>query len=232
MITSRGPIVATIDSPSQIERLVGGTGPCTCKQLINGFHLEFTWNCVEHVAVPAGSSIGAHTHDRTEEIYVLLSGRGCMQIDGESVDVTAGDVVTTQIGTRHSIAGIEPSGVTFLVVEAFPSERHHGDGRSRVLTRTTADADGSAYDLAAALTGAWHALDVVDLAHAAVRTFPSDDGTERVVFIAAGAVSADVDVAPLLQAGQCMFVPSGMALTVRTASATPARLIIVALRER
>ncbi|MFC4312366.1 cupin domain-containing protein [Steroidobacter flavus] len=60
--------------------------------------------------IPPGASEGVHTHNvgdekegSFDEFYYILSGSGQMQIDGQSVPVTAGDHVFTPNGVAHGI---------------------------------------------------------------------------------------------------------------------------------
>lgn len=67
--------------------------------------------------MPAGTSIGEHLHDDTEEIYFVLSGTGVMTLDGEEREVRAGDAVLTQPLARHGIRNPGPGELEVLIVE-------------------------------------------------------------------------------------------------------------------
>ncbi len=61
--------------------------------------------------IPPGASEGVHTHQlgsrelgSYDEFYYVLEGSGVMQIDGETVPVSAGDHVFTPIGVPHGIS--------------------------------------------------------------------------------------------------------------------------------
>ena len=57
------------------------------------------WSFVDLVKVPAGADIGLHTHlADNEEIYIIVSGTGRMQIDGEEILVGTGDVIINRPG--------------------------------------------------------------------------------------------------------------------------------------
>ena len=56
-----------------------------------------------------GQATQRHFHARSEEIYVLLEGRGEMEIDGARRDVGPGDAILIPPGAWHQItAGAEP----------------------------------------------------------------------------------------------------------------------------
>jgi mannose-6-phosphate isomerase-like protein (cupin superfamily) len=54
-------------------------------------------------------------HDR-DEVYVVLDGRGTLQIDGGSVDLEAGDAAFVPAGVDHRFTGYE--GLSVLVIFA------------------------------------------------------------------------------------------------------------------
>src|SRR5918994_5417361 len=116
-----GPVSNDAEHCGATRRLIGGDGTCHWKTLINGMHLNGNWNVIEYLHVPTGASIGTHTHLRTEEIYYITSGRARMEINGEPLEVAAGDLVTNPIGGRHGIANPTGEDMTFYVVEVFPA---------------------------------------------------------------------------------------------------------------
>jgi len=63
-----------------------------------------------------GASIGEHRHDGDEEIYVLLSGRGRMKVDGVEQDVGPGDVCLTRNGHSHDLTNGPEGPMHFLVI--------------------------------------------------------------------------------------------------------------------
>lgn len=73
---------------------------------------------VDLVVVPAGSSIGDHTHGTAdEEVYVIISGSGTMAVDGQHVDVAAGDVVVNRPGGRHGLDNTGDEPLRLVVVD-------------------------------------------------------------------------------------------------------------------
>ncbi len=64
---------------------------------------------VHHVQI---SDARLHYHERTDEIYYVIAGRGTMVLDGEEVELHEGVVVYVPRGTRHKAKG----DLTVLVV--------------------------------------------------------------------------------------------------------------------
>ena len=55
------------------------------------------------VTIAPGCSIGEHQHVGESELFYFISGSGVVTDDGERVDVTVGDVMTTGDGHSHSV---------------------------------------------------------------------------------------------------------------------------------
>ena len=73
---------------------------------------------VDLSTVPAGSEIGTHTHERdNHELYVIVSGRGLMELDGEVFEVGPGDVVLNGPGGTHGLKNISETELRLVVVE-------------------------------------------------------------------------------------------------------------------
>ncbi len=53
--------------------------------------------------LPAGQATERHYHAKTEEIYVVVEGRGEMEIDGERRPVAPGDAVLIPPGAWHQL---------------------------------------------------------------------------------------------------------------------------------
>ena len=68
-----------------------------------------------------GQATERHYHARSEELYSFLEGGGALEIDGERLEVAAGDTVLIPPGARHTItAGAD--GARFLCCCAPPYE--------------------------------------------------------------------------------------------------------------
>lgn len=60
--------------------------------------------------IPAGETTLRHRHLCSEEVYLIRSGEGEMQLAGESFSVVVGDAVVIPAGTPHAICnrGLTP----------------------------------------------------------------------------------------------------------------------------
>lgn len=70
-----------------------------------------------------GQATERHYHVRTEELYVLLDGRGEMEVDGVRAAVGPGDAVLIPSGAWHQIRATDDEPLRFLCCCA-PSYSH------------------------------------------------------------------------------------------------------------
>ena len=55
------------------------------------------------VTLNPGHAMNYHSHDRRDEVWVVLSGSGRTIVDGMEQSVSAGDVITMDAGCRHTV---------------------------------------------------------------------------------------------------------------------------------
>ena len=55
------------------------------------------------VTLHAGHQMNYHSHERRDEVWNVISGKGRSIVDGMEQPVQAGDVVTMQAGCRHTL---------------------------------------------------------------------------------------------------------------------------------
>ena len=61
-------------------------------------NLSVTW-----VEVPPGADQRSHSHEESEQIYVIVRGRGRMQIAGDEEEVGEGDLIFIPPAADHGI---------------------------------------------------------------------------------------------------------------------------------
>ena len=77
-------------------------------------HLQ-TLMFLAHASVTPGNKLIGHV-DPMEEIYVIQSGRGCMQIGDEVCEVEPGDAIHIPVGHFHELTNTGEEVLTLLVV--------------------------------------------------------------------------------------------------------------------
>lgn len=71
---------------------------------------------VDLVEIPPGSTIGRHTHGDDEELYIVVSGRAVVELDGEQFKAGPGDVVLNRPGGTHALTVVGDETVRIAVV--------------------------------------------------------------------------------------------------------------------
>ena len=225
-----GPITNDTKQLGITRQLIGGKGVCFWKQLINGMHLGGHLHCVEYVVVPPGASIGRHTHERTEEIYYILSGRASMDIDDTSREVVAGELITTPLGASHALANASEQFLTIFVLEVFPGETGtpgevaHLPLRSQLLERIAArDATEGVFsasiDLAPYFTGNWADFTLAHIPPGGQLGPSTREGHDEVLFVVSGLAEITFgDESISGRAGLCIGLSAQISRTVCNAS--------------
>ncbi len=63
-----------------------------------------------------GASIGFHTHENEEEMFVVLSGKALIDDNGVEVEVSVGDTILTGNGAGHAVKSLGPDRLELLAV--------------------------------------------------------------------------------------------------------------------
>ncbi|MCI8507320.1 MAG: cupin domain-containing protein [Lachnospiraceae bacterium] len=68
--------------------------------------------------LPAGASVPfIHSHKNNEEIYVVLSGKGKAVIDGETVELAAGDWIRISPTGKRQFFAAEDTAISFACIQ-------------------------------------------------------------------------------------------------------------------
>lgn len=68
--------------------------------------------------LPAGAGVPfVHSHKQNEEIYGILSGKGSVVLDGETVQLTAGDWLKVAPAAKRQFSAAGNSGMTFVCIQ-------------------------------------------------------------------------------------------------------------------
>ena len=92
--------------PIQAEACHDGEGVLLCRSLLDGFDSQ-NFRFMHSHELPAGVSIGKHLHDRNEEVYFLVSGKGILTYDDVEYEMLAGDISLCKIGHSHAFKATE-----------------------------------------------------------------------------------------------------------------------------
>lgn len=68
--------------------------------------------------LPAGAGVPfVHSHKQNEEIYGILSGKGSVVLDGETVQLTAGDWLKVAPAAKRQFSTAADTGMTFICIQ-------------------------------------------------------------------------------------------------------------------
>jgi mannose-6-phosphate isomerase-like protein (cupin superfamily) len=94
----------------------------------DGWHLLKTPELsVIQERMPPGTAEVRHFHHRAQQFFYILAGEAVMEIDRQSVTLTAGQGVWIPVGKPHQIKNESSDDIHFLVISQPPS---HGDRES------------------------------------------------------------------------------------------------------
>lgn len=74
------------------------------------------------ITLEPGATIGEHAHPNTEDLYLILAGRGVGILDGEHFPVGPGDLFLVRAGGSHGLINDSDGPLTFLGLLTRPSE--------------------------------------------------------------------------------------------------------------
>jgi mannose-6-phosphate isomerase-like protein (cupin superfamily) len=78
-------------------------------------NLAITW-----VQGAPGSQQSLHAHPDSEQVYVIVAGRGRMMVDGQERDVGAGTMVLIPPGAQHAIRNPGPEQLIYVTATSPP----------------------------------------------------------------------------------------------------------------
>lgn len=68
--------------------------------------------------LPAGACVPfVHAHKQNEEIYVILSGKGKAEIDGETITLAAGDWIRVAPEGKRQFFAAEDSAISYVCIQ-------------------------------------------------------------------------------------------------------------------
>lgn len=93
-----------------VYRMNNGTGTITAKMYMDGQYK------IIHCSIHAGSSIGLHKHETSDDINYVLSGKGKAVCDGQEEILSPGTCHICQKGSEHSIKNTSDENLILLTM--------------------------------------------------------------------------------------------------------------------
>jgi len=73
------------------------------------------WAFVDHLLVPAGSTVGRHFHSGVDEVCLVIKGKGKVRVNDEWADIAYGDAVPVKAGEIHSLESTDTDPLEMIV---------------------------------------------------------------------------------------------------------------------
>lgn len=93
------------NDPGCLKRVLAGRD-----DLIDGKVQMVNWS-----RLPVGKSFQAHYHEDMQEVFVLIDGQVKMQVDDQTVKLSAGDAILIDPGEVHDMTNVGQCDVSYLV---------------------------------------------------------------------------------------------------------------------
>ena len=114
------PVFMTIRMDNSLLKTVtgmnGGRGTVKYRRMLGPEAIRTNWGYVDHLLIPPDSSLGYHRHEVHEEIYYVLSGKGRVTVEGETVAIGPGDAIACRVREAHGFYNHSPSDLELMVV--------------------------------------------------------------------------------------------------------------------
>lgn len=69
-------------------------------------------------SLPASAGVPfVHSHKNNEEIYGIIAGKGTAIIDGDTVEITAGDRLKISPAAKRHFSAASDSGITYVCIQ-------------------------------------------------------------------------------------------------------------------
>jgi mannose-6-phosphate isomerase-like protein (cupin superfamily) len=99
-----------------VSSLDGGQGTVLYRRALGPAIFSTPWTYVDHLMLPAGSSVGNASKPGISEAYYVLGGEGDITVAGETAHIRTGDAVPVDIGQARAIRASGSAPLELMII--------------------------------------------------------------------------------------------------------------------